>query len=55
MYIWLQVKMSNYRVKYDIITNNLKCQDGLLHCDRLVKMIETDILFAYFRVWMQKI
>jgi hypothetical protein len=22
MYIWLQVKMSNYRVEYDIITNN---------------------------------
>jgi hypothetical protein len=47
--------MSNHGIKYIMITNSLKCQVGLYHCDGLVKMIKMDILFVYFRVWMQKI
>jgi hypothetical protein len=38
--------MRNYRIKYGIITNNIKCQFGLHHCDGLVEMIEMDILFV---------
>jgi hypothetical protein len=38
--------MSNYRIKYGIITNNLKCQFELHHCDGLVEMIEMDISFS---------
>jgi hypothetical protein len=37
------------------ITNNLKCQFGPDHCNGLVKMIKTDILFAYFGAQMKKI
>jgi hypothetical protein len=47
--------MSNYRIKYSIITNNLKCQFVLHHCGRLVETIEMDISFAYFGARMQKI
>jgi hypothetical protein len=47
--------MSNYRRKYGIITNNLKWQYVLSHCNRLVEMIEMDISFVYFGVRMQKI
>jgi hypothetical protein len=47
--------MSNYRIKHGIITNNLKCQFGLHHCDGLVETIEMDISFDNFGVWMQKI
>jgi hypothetical protein len=46
--------MSNYRIKYGIITNNIKCQFGL-HCDGLVKTIKIDMSFAYFGDWMRKI
>jgi hypothetical protein len=46
--------MSNYRIKYGIIQNNLKYQFGLLHYDGLVKTIEVDISFAYFGVWMKR-
>jgi hypothetical protein len=38
--------MSNYRIKYSIITNNIKFQFGLHHCDGLVETIEMDILFV---------
>jgi hypothetical protein len=55
VYIWSQVQMSNYRRKYGIITNNLKWQYVLSHCNRLVEMIEMDISFVYFGVRMQKI
>jgi hypothetical protein len=55
LYIWLQVNMSNYGIKYIIITNSLKCQNGLHHCDELVKAIEMDILLGYIGVRMQKI
>jgi hypothetical protein len=44
--------MSNYRMKCGIITNNIKCQFGLHHCDGLIKMIEMDISFAYTGVRM---
>jgi hypothetical protein len=47
--------MSNYRIKYGIITNNLKYQFGLHHCDGLDETIETDISFACFGVRMTKI
>jgi hypothetical protein len=39
--------MCNYGIKYIIITNNLKFQFGLHHCDGLVETIEMDILFVY--------
>jgi hypothetical protein len=48
VYIWSQVQMSNYRIKYGIITNNIKCQIGLHHCDGIVKTIEMDISFNNF-------
>jgi hypothetical protein len=38
--------MSNYGIKYIIITHRLKCQFGLYHCDGLVKTIEMDISFS---------
>jgi hypothetical protein len=38
-----------------IITNNLKCQSGLHHCDKLVETIEMDISFDNFGVRMQEI
>jgi hypothetical protein len=47
--------MRNYRIKYGIITNKLKFQFGLHHCDGLIEMIEMDISFDNFGVWMQKI
>jgi hypothetical protein len=47
--------MSNFGIKYIIITNSLKCQFGLHYCDGLVEVIEMDILFACIRVPMQKI
>jgi hypothetical protein len=47
--------MSNYRIKYSIITNNIKFQFGLHHCDRLVETIEMDILFVRIGVRMKKI
>jgi hypothetical protein len=47
--------MSNYRIQYGIITNNLICQFELCHCDGLVKMIKMDILFTYIGVCMHKI
>jgi hypothetical protein len=40
--------MSNYRIKYGIIQNNLKYQFGLRRCDGLVQTIEMDISFAYW-------
>jgi hypothetical protein len=40
--------MSNYRIKYGIVTNNIKCQIGLNHCDGIVKTIEMDISFNNF-------
>jgi hypothetical protein len=55
VYIWLQVQMSNYRIKYGIITNNSTCQFRLHHCDGLVEMIKLDILFIYFGAHMKKI
>jgi hypothetical protein len=55
VYIWSQVQMSNYRIKYGIITNNIKCQFGLHHCNGLIKMIEMDILFVFIRDRMKKI
>jgi hypothetical protein len=47
--------MSNYGIKYTIITNNLNCHFGLYHCDGLVETIEMDISFACFGVRMEKI
>jgi hypothetical protein len=47
--------MSNYRIKYGIITNNLKWKFGLCHCDGLVETIEMDISFAYNGVRMHEI
>jgi hypothetical protein len=47
--------MSDYRIKYDIITNNLKCQSGLYHCDELIETIKLDILFINFGAHMKKI
>jgi hypothetical protein len=47
--------MSDYRIKYDIITNNIKCQFGLHHCDGLVETIKMDISFDNFGVQMHKI
>jgi hypothetical protein len=47
--------MSNYGIKYIIITNSIKCQFGLHHCDGLVETIEMDISFDNFGVRMQKI
>jgi hypothetical protein len=47
--------MSNYGIKYIIITNSLKCQFGMHHCDGLVKKIKMDILFAYIRVCVREI
>jgi hypothetical protein len=47
--------MSNYGIKYIIITNSLKCQNELHHSDELVETIETDILLGHFGVRMQKI
>jgi hypothetical protein len=41
-------EMSNYRIKYIIITNSIKYQLGLCHCDGLVETIKLDILFIYF-------
>jgi hypothetical protein len=55
VYIWLQVNMSNYGIKHIIITNRLKCQFGIHHCDGLVETIEMDISFAYFGARVQKI
>jgi hypothetical protein len=46
--------MSEYGIKYIIITNNIKCQFGLDHCDGLVGTIKMDILFAYIGVRMHK-
>jgi hypothetical protein len=54
VYIWSQVQMNNYRIKYGIVTNNIKCQFGLHHCDRHIDAIEMDISFAYFGVRMKK-
>jgi hypothetical protein len=47
--------MRNYRIKYGIITSNLKCQFGLHHCDEFVELIETDILFVNFGDRMENI
>jgi hypothetical protein len=47
--------MSNYRIKYGIITNNIKCQFGLHHCYGLVETIGIDILFVCIGVQMKKI
>jgi hypothetical protein len=47
--------MSNYGIKNIIITNNLKCQSKLHHCDKLVEKIEIHISFDKFRVRMQEI
>jgi hypothetical protein len=47
--------MSNYKIKYGIITNYDKCKFGLHNCDGLVEAIEMDISFAYFGVRMKKI
>jgi hypothetical protein len=47
--------MSNYRIKYGIITNNLKCQLELHHFNELIEMIKMDILFTYIGVCMDKI
>jgi hypothetical protein len=47
--------MSNYRIKYNIITNNIKCQFELHHCDGLDETIEMDILFVCTGVRMKKI
>jgi hypothetical protein len=47
--------MRNYRIKYGILTNNLRCQFGLHHCNGIVEAIEMDISFVYFGVRMQKI
>jgi hypothetical protein len=46
--------MSNYRIKYGIITNNIKCQFGLHHYGGLVEMMEMDISFDNFGVRMKK-
>jgi hypothetical protein len=42
--------MSHYRIQYSIITNNIKIQLELHHCDGLVETIEMDISFAYIGV-----
>jgi hypothetical protein len=47
--------MSNYKIKYGIVTNNSKFQFRLHHCDGLVEMIKLDILFIYFGAHMKKI
>jgi hypothetical protein len=47
--------MSNYGIKYIIVTINIKCQFGLQHCDELVETIKLDILFIYFGAHMKKI
>jgi hypothetical protein len=47
--------MSNYDIKYVIITNNIKCQFALLHCNGLVETIQMDISYDNFGVRMQKI
>jgi hypothetical protein len=47
--------MSNYRIEYGIVTNNIKCQFGLHHYDRLVDKIKMDISFDNFGVRMEKI
>jgi hypothetical protein len=47
--------MSNYGIKYIIITSSLKYQFGLHHCDGLVEMIKVDILFVCIRVQIKKI
>jgi hypothetical protein len=53
--IWSHVQMSNYRIKYGIITNNLKCQFRRHRCDRLVETIKMNILLDYFGAWVEKI
>jgi hypothetical protein len=55
VYIWSQVQMSNYRIKYDITTNNIKCQFELHHCNGLSEMIEMAILFVCIGVRKKKI
>jgi hypothetical protein len=47
--------MSSYDIKYIIITNSLKCQFGLPHCNGLVETIEMDILFICIGVRMKSI
>jgi hypothetical protein len=47
--------MSNYGIKYIMITYSLKCKDRLHHCDGLVETIQMDISFAYFGARVQKI
>jgi hypothetical protein len=51
-YSWEQV---NQWHRYDMFTNNRKCQIGVHHCDGLVEMIETDISFTYIRAQMREI
>jgi hypothetical protein len=46
--------VSNYGIKYNIITNSLECQFGLCHYDVFVETVEMDISFAYFGVSMKE-
>jgi hypothetical protein len=52
---WYSWEHANQWHRYGIIINNLKCQIGLHHCNRLVETIEMDISFAYIRARMREI
>jgi hypothetical protein len=55
MYIWLHVNTSRYDIKYIIITNSLKCQFGLHHCNGPVETTKMEILFVCIGVRMKSI